>query len=149
MELKAYGFDTDAFNFMKSYLLGRRQRVRLENVFSEWKPITAGLPQGSLLGPLLFNIFINYLNDFISTLSLRLYDDDTTEYYADHLPVVLNYTFNKELKPIKEWVTVNSQSVNNVKTQALVIRTNTYKYELWLGDTPVEIKYSKNTRSHH
>ena len=46
-------------------------------------------------------------------------------------------------------VTVNSQSVNNVKTQALVIRTNTYKYELWLGDTPVEIKYSKNTRSHH
>ena len=134
---------------MKSFLLGRRQRVRLENVFSEWKPITAGLPQGSLLGPLLFNIFINYLNDFISTLSLRLYVDDTTEYYADHLPVVLNYTFNKELKAIKEWVTVNSQSVYNVKTQALVIRTNTYKYELWLGDTPVEIKYSKNTRSHH
>ena len=73
------GFDTDAINLMKSYLLGRHQRVRLDNAFSEWKPITAGVPQGSLLGPLLINIFINDLNDFISTVALRFYADDTTE----------------------------------------------------------------------
>ena len=65
---------------MKSYLLGRRQRGRLDNVFSEWKPITADVPQGSLPGPLLFDIFINDLNDFISTVSFRLYADDTTGY---------------------------------------------------------------------
>ena len=65
---------------MKSYLLGRRQRVGLGNVFSEWKPITTDVPQGSLLGSLLFNIFINDLNDFISTVSLRLYVDNTTGY---------------------------------------------------------------------
>ena len=65
---------------MKSYWLGRRQRVRLDNVFSEWKPITTDVPQGSLLGSLLFNIFISDLNDFISTVSLRLYVDNTTGY---------------------------------------------------------------------
>ena len=109
---------------MKSYLLCRRQRVRIDNVFSEWKPITAGVPQGSLLGPLLFYIFINDFNDFITTVPLRLYADDTTEYYADYSPMVLNYI------------------INTVKTQALVIGTNTYKYEFWLGDTPVKIKDS-------
>ena len=52
------------------------------------------------------------------------------------------FTINKELNAIKEWVIVNHLSINTVKTQALVIGTSTYKYELWLGDTPVEIKDS-------
>ena len=52
------------------------------------------------------------------------------------------FTINKELNAIKKWVIVNHLSINTVKTQALVIGTSTYKYELWLGDTPVEIKDS-------
>ena len=64
--------------------------------------MTAGVPQGFLLGPLIFNIFINDLNDFISTVSLRLNADDTTEYLPDHSPTVLHYTINKELNAIKE-----------------------------------------------
>ena len=73
--------------------------------------------------------FINDLNDLISTMSLRLYANDTTEYYTNHSSMVLNYTINKELNAIKEWVTVNHLSINTVKTQAHV----TYKYELWLA----------------
>ena len=48
------------------------------------------------------------------------------------------FTINKELNAIKEWVIISHLSINTVKTQALVIGTSTYKYELWLGDTPVE-----------
>ena len=75
-------------------------------------------------------------------MSLRLYADDTTKYYADHSPMVLNHTITKELNAIIEWATVNHISINTVKTQALVVETNTYKYEILLGDTPVEIKDS-------
>ena len=56
--------------------------------------------------------------------------------------MVFTFTINNELNAIKEWVLVNHLSINTVKTQALVIGTSTYKYELWLGDTPVEIKDS-------
>ena len=75
-------------------------------------------------------------------MSLRLYADDTTKYYADHSPMVLNHTITKELNAIIEWATVNHISINTVKTQALVVGTNTYKYEILSGDTPVEIKDS-------
>ena len=53
-----------------------------------------------------------------------------------------NCAINKELNTIKEWVTVNHLSITTVKTRAFVIGTNTYKYELWLGDTPLEIQDS-------
>ena len=76
-KLGAYGFQTDALRYMKSYL---KNRVRVNKTFSEWERITTVVPQGSLLGPLLFNIFLNDLSLFVSNASLSNYADDNTLY---------------------------------------------------------------------
>ena len=79
-------------------LADRRQRVKLDGIYSDWKPIKTGVPQGSLSGPLLFNIYINNLNLQVTNTSLRLYADDTTEYASDASPPVLEYVINSDLK---------------------------------------------------
>ena len=58
-KLKAYGLDSNSVTFMKNYLTNRLQRCKINNSFSEWGKVLNGVPQGSILGPLLFNIFLN------------------------------------------------------------------------------------------
>ena len=69
-KLGAYGFSEDALQYMRSYLTNRQQRVKLNSNFSTWENIIAGVPQGSISGPFLFNIFINDVFLFVSNSHL-------------------------------------------------------------------------------
>ena len=79
-KLNAYGFSTNAIRMMCSYLTGRRQRVKVNGSFSSWKDLKLGVPQGSVLGPLFFTIFINGIFFLLNETEICNYADDTTIY---------------------------------------------------------------------
>ena len=83
-KLNAYGFSIDAIKMVHSNLTGRRRRVKVNGSFSSWKETKLGVPQGSVLGPLLFNIFINDIFLLLNETQICNYADDTT-IYCSHM----------------------------------------------------------------
>ena len=79
-KLEAYGFEYMSLNMIHNYLSGRKHRKKVNNHFGECADILSGIPQGSILGPLLFNIYINNLFYFIQEDRVTNYADDTTPY---------------------------------------------------------------------
>jgi len=82
-KLKMYVADDKIVELIKDYLSNRRQRVRIGSNLSTWQDIETGIPQGSILGPLLFNIFMNDLAYVVKQSKLSAYADDTQIFYAD------------------------------------------------------------------
>ena len=79
-KLKVYGFSIQALSLLQSYLCNRFQRSIINASFSSWNMVITRVPQGSILGPLLFNIFLNDIFLFISKCQLCNYADDNTLY---------------------------------------------------------------------
>ena len=79
-KLTVYGFEYPALAFIYSYLTGRKQRTKVNTSFSTWADIIAGIPQGSILGPLIFNVYLNNIFYFIDGNKLANYADDNTRY---------------------------------------------------------------------
>ena len=79
-KLPFYGFTTLVLEWFRSYLSGRVQKVCVGNSSSQWGNITTGVPQGSILGPLLFSLFVNDIPASVSNCVCRLYADDTILY---------------------------------------------------------------------
>ena len=76
-KLKAHGIDGKVFQWISSWIQNRRQRVVLNGTFSDWMEVISGTPQGSILGPLLFIIYINDIDDNITIDILKKFADDT------------------------------------------------------------------------
>ena len=81
-KLKSYGADSKTTDLVHDYLANRRQRVRLGDQFSNWKETSVGVLQGSVLGPLLFNIFMNDLVYAVKQSGLSAYADDTQIFFC-------------------------------------------------------------------
>ena len=79
-KLKCYGLDQHAVEFFRSYLSNRYQCCKINNTLGDWRKIIAGVTQGSILGPLLFNIFLNGIFFFLKDANLGNYADDSTLY---------------------------------------------------------------------
>ena len=80
-KLKSYGIQGNLFNILENYLQNRQQRVVLDGQESDWREILAGVPQGSVLGPLLFLVYINDLPENLRS-SVKLFADDTSIFFT-------------------------------------------------------------------
>ena len=79
-KLVSYGIDGSVKNWISSFLHGRKQRVSIKGYTSEWSSVTSGIQQGSVLGPILFVVFINDLPDVVRNV-VRIFADDTKRIY--------------------------------------------------------------------
>ena len=120
-KLAHYGLTNKAIALIKSYLSNRKQYVQLSDVRSSVRSITIGVPQGSILGPLLFNIFINDIVKSSTKFNFILYADDTTlhstlDSFGQNVVEVQN-TIISELQNIFKWLDVNGLCLNVAKSK--------------------------------
>ena len=143
-KLNHYGIRGVANELIKSYLSDRFQYVELDNVKSSRINIKYGVPQGSILGPLLFILYINDLpNSLINQPTL--FADDTCILISNHSLVNLGTQSNDELKSVSEWMIANRLTLNSHKTQALVLTRSKQKLQpflLSLNNIFIEIRQS-------
>ena len=123
-KLKAYGVQESALQLIRSYLRDRKQRVTCNDSSSNLLPLRCSVPQGSLLTPLLFNNFMNDMNETVTVSSLRLYADDTTQYDVDNSPFLLQYTLNKGMESISSWLDYNYLQANGDKTKGMILENS-------------------------
>ena len=117
-KLSYYGLDGGVLAWCKDYLHYRKQCVKIDNVKSREEPMKYGVPQGSILGPL---FFIIYVNDLLKTvdqkIQILLYADDTVVYFADQDPNIACSTVENALRDIYSWCELNKLTINIKKTK--------------------------------
>ena len=123
-KLASYGLSKPSLDLIHNFLSLRKQRVRVGGVFSGWNDITLGVPQGSILGPLLFNIFINDLILFILETIICNFADDNTLFSCDPSYFVVKYTLQADVSRALDWFRANSLVANPDKFQMIFLGTN-------------------------
>ena len=121
-KLDHYGLRGLSNKWFQSYLSGRMQKVSLGGVCSEFKNITCGVPQGSILGPLLFLIYINDMHNAVKHSIVHHFADDTNLLCSDKNPNILRKKMNEDLKFIFEWLCANRLSLNVTKTEFIIFK---------------------------
>ncbi len=118
-KLRTFGIDGTLLEWLENYLTDRLQRVVINGQSSEWKNVSAGVPQGSILGPLLFLVYINdIVNDIHS--NIRLFADDTSIYIIVDDPMNSAQQLNQDLEIVNTWAEKWLVKFNPSKTEKLL-----------------------------
>ena len=116
-----YGFDTSSLFLIANYFSNRSQITKLGKLTSTSLPISLGVPQGSILGPLFFLIFINDLPFYLNELRCKLFADDTTLYQdSEDIDQLINQ-FSTKIKPMFDWCNRNRIDINWDKTFCMFV----------------------------
>ena len=119
-KLHAYGFERSALNFILSYLTDRTQRTQVDGEYSNQRTLKYGVPQGSILGPLLFNLFMNDIFYFMDKAKLANYADDTSTYISEEGIFPFLHALKSETEVVLEWFRINEMKSNSDKCHLIV-----------------------------
>ena len=141
-KLEKYGIRGTALALIKNYITDRKQQVRLNASLSDAKCTNIGLPQGSVISPLLFLLYINDINYLSTKMAIILYADDTTLVFQNNSYADLINTCNTELEKFRNWSIANRLSLNVNKTHVLLVsnRTPDHIPNIYYGGNLLEVK---------
>ena len=152
-KLQSYKCSDSCLSWFNSYLINRTQRVVLNNELSDSSVVNCGVPQGSILGPLLFLLFINdlplLLHDTVSFVDL--YADDTTLYEQHSDLKTLQRNLQKSLNLLHDWCRKNGMVLNTLKTKVMLItsrqkRNNLHQSTLTLTYSDMDIRMTTSDK---
>ena len=130
-KLHAYGFEKSALKLIKSYLSNRWQRTKINTSFSSWFELILGVPQGSVLGPILFNLFINDFFFIIQETDICNFADDNTLHTVDKNLDQLMRDLERGVEKAIEWFEYNAMKLNSSKCHLLICG---HKFESMIRD---------------
>lgn len=148
-KLEYYGVRGVTLDIIKSYLNFRRQCVVINGKNSTVQPIRSGVPQGSILGPLLFNLYINDIVNISRSPSFIIYADDTSLFFSGTEIQELVFETNTTLQKLYEWSVVNSLEINMSKSKAVLFRPKnrnvSFNFNIVLGFSQIELVQNVKT----
>ena len=122
-KLQYYGIRGLPLLWFKNYLYDRKQSVKINNTTSTYRPMKCGVPQGSILGPILFLIYINDINNSTNAFDFRLFADDTNLFQYIICNTINLAHINTDFQRVCEWCSANKLTLNVNKTKFMTITT--------------------------
>ncbi|CAB4036993.1 Hypothetical predicted protein, partial [Paramuricea clavata] len=123
LKLRMFGCSSLVLKWFTSYLSDRYQRTYFKNTLSDMRPVKIGVPQGSILGPLLFILFINDLPSQLSHSESTMFADDTTVLTEGSSIHDLNVKLNLVAQDLSTWTQQNRMVTNTLKTKTMLIHS--------------------------
>ena len=137
-KLHAHGFSRSALELIYSYLTERKQRLKVNGSFRAWKESTKGVPQGSVSGPLLFNIFIDGIFFLVNYTEVCNYADDTTIFACDSDVNNVQYKLEADACLLSKWFADNHMKLNDAKCHFMLFGSTASGTSVNVGTSCIE-----------